>query len=183
MHPAGGRFQQEGKPAYSEGNVGVVVDLSTGAGSGGNAQGDALVSIENLSGGRGNDSLTGNAGANTLAGDIGETVLRGGGGADRFVFTAASHSTVGAADRITDFSHAQGDRVDLSAIDANTGAAGNQAFSFIGTALYSGVAGQLRYASDGTVTTIAGDINGDGVSDFHIQLTGAIGLVAADFVL
>jgi len=85
--------------------------------------------------------------------------------------------------RITDFSHAQGDKIDLSAIDANTGAAGDQAFSFIGTDAYTGVAGQLRYVVGGGITTIAGDINGDGTSDFHIQLTGAIGLVAADFVL
>ena len=60
---------------------------------------------------------------------------------------------------------------------------GNQAFSFIGTALYSGVAGQLRYAFDGTDTTLGGDVNGDGVSDFRIRLTGGIGLVAGDFVL
>ncbi len=88
---------------------------------------------------------------------------------------ASAESVVGAnADLITDFSHAQGDRIDLSAIDANTGVAGNQAFSFIGTGLYTGVAGQLRYAAAGGVTTIAGDVNGDGASDFHIQLTGAI---------
>ncbi|MGO4125023.1 M10 family metallopeptidase C-terminal domain-containing protein, partial [Inquilinus sp. YAF38] len=87
------------------------------------------------------------------------------------------------ADRITDFSHAQGDKIDLSAIDANTGAAGDQAFSFIGTGLYTDHAGELRYSVAGGVTTIAGDLNGDGTSDFHIQLTGAIGLVAADFVL
>ena len=100
------------------------------------------------------------------------------------MFTAASHSAVGAnADRITDFSHAQGDRIDLSAIDASTGVAGDQAFSFIGSGVYTGVAGQLRHAVAGGVTTIAGDINGDGTSDFHIQLTGAIGLVAADFML
>jgi Ca2+-binding RTX toxin-like protein len=177
---------------YDEGNVGVVVDLSTGTASGGNAQGDVLVSIENFIGSQGNDSLTGNAGANTLAGDIGDDVLRGGdgqdvlqggAGADRFAFAAVTDSRAGAPDRITDFSHLQGDRVDLSAIDANTGATGNQAFTFIGTALYSGVAGQLRYSFDGTDTTIGGDINGDGVSDFRIRLTGAIGLVAGDFVL
>jgi len=110
-------------------------------------------------------------------------VLQGGAGADCFIFATVTDSRAGAPDRITDFSHLQGDRVDLSAIDANTGAAGNQAFSFIGTALYSGVAGQLRYAFDGTDTTIAGDINGDGVSDFRIRLTGGIGLVAGDFVL
>ena len=50
------------------------------------------------------------------------------------------------ADRITDFSHAQADRIDLSAIDASTGAAGDQAFSFIGAGLYTGVAGQLRFS-------------------------------------
>ncbi len=35
----------------------------------------------------------------------------------------------------------------------------------------------------GGVTTIAGDLNGDKVSDFHITLTGAVALVATDFVL
>jgi Ca2+-binding RTX toxin-like protein len=188
----GGNSNINDTAMYNEGNIGVVVDLSTGTGSGGNAQGDVLVSIENLTGSRGNDSLTGNAGGNTLAGDIGDDVLRGGAGqdvlrggagGDRFVFAAVTDSRAGAPDRITDFSQLQGDRVDLSAIDANTAAAGNQAFSFIGTALYSGVAGQLRYASDGTNTAIAGDVNGDGVSDFRIRLTGAIGLVAGDFVL
>ncbi len=49
------------------------------------------------------------------------------------------------ADRIIDFSHAQGDRVDLARIDARFTVAGNQAFSFIGTAAFTGVAGQLHY--------------------------------------
>ncbi|HEY9344849.1 MAG TPA: hypothetical protein VIQ53_06010, partial [Inquilinus sp.] len=84
---------------------------------------------------------------------------------------------------ITDFSHAQGDRIDLSTIDANTGAVGDQAFSFIGSSLYTGVAGQLRYSVVGGTTIIAGDLNGDGASDFHIVLTGAIGLQSGDFVL
>ncbi|WP_221939022.1 hypothetical protein, partial [Mycobacterium sp. KBS0706] len=69
-------------------------------------------------------------------------------------------------------------------IDANTGVAGDQAFTFIGAGLFTGVAGQLRAANTSPgVTTIAGDVNGDGVSDFHIQLTGNLALVAADFVL
>jgi Ca2+-binding RTX toxin-like protein len=165
----------------------------TGIGSGGDAQGDTLSGIENISGSQGSDSLIGNAGVNTLQGwngnDVltggdGKDTLAGGAGADRFVYSTIAQSPVGAnADRITDFSHAQGDRIDLSVIDANTAAAGNQAFSFIGSGLYTGVAGQLRYSQVAGVTTIAGDVNGDGASDFHIQLTGAIALVAADFVL
>ncbi|OWJ63580.1 calcium-binding protein [Inquilinus limosus] len=174
--------------------TGVTVNLATGTGSGGNAAGDTYVSIENVNGSNGGDTLIGGAGANALAGYGGNDLIRGGAGkdtltggvgADRFVYAATADSTVGAnADRITDFSHAQGDRIDLSLMDANTGAAGDQAFTFIGTGLYTGVAGQLRFAVTAPgVTTVAGDVNGDGASDFHIQLTGTIALVATDFVL
>ncbi|MGF6232035.1 Ca2+-binding RTX toxin-like protein [Inquilinus ginsengisoli] len=179
--------------SYWYSSVGVTVDLATGTGHGGDAEGDILTGFEILSGSQSDDHLSGDALTNTLqgwngndvlTGGAGRDVLAGGAGADRFVFTTIGDSLTGAdADRISDFSHAQGDTIDLSASDADTSVAGDQAFAFIGTGLYTGIAGQLRYASDGTVTTIAGDIDGDGVSDFHIQLAGAIGLVAGDFVL
>ncbi|OWJ65051.1 calcium-binding protein [Inquilinus limosus] len=179
--------------SYWSESTGVTVDLSTGRGTGGNAQGDILVSIENVNGSRAGDTLIGNSGANVLNGYEGNDVLRGGAGkdtlaggigSDRFVFTATGDSVVGAnADRIIDFSHAQGDRIDLSGIDANTGASGDQAFTFIGNGLFTNHAGELRFAANNGQTTIAGDINGDGVSDFHIVLTGAISLQASDFVL
>ena len=179
--------------SYWYSSVDVTVDLATGTGHGGDAEGDTLTGFEILSGSQSDDHLSGDALANTLqgwngndvlAGGAGKDVLAGGAGADRFVFTTIGDSLYGAnADRISDFSHVQGDKIDVSAIDADTGIAGDQAFTFISTGLYTGQAGQLRYVSDGTVTTIAGDIDGDGVSDFHIQLAGAIGLVAGDFVL
>ncbi|MGO1076796.1 calcium-binding protein, partial [Inquilinus sp. CA228] len=180
--------------SYYSGTVGVVVSLASGLGGGGEAQGDTLTGIENLSGGQGWDSLYGNAGANVLqgwngndllVGRAGQDTLTGGAGADRFQFTAVGDSVVGAnADRITDFSHAQGDRIDLAGIDANTGVAGDQGFGFIGSGAFTHHAGELRAAVTAPgVTTIAGDLNGDGVSDFHIQLTGAFALQAADFVL
>jgi Ca2+-binding RTX toxin-like protein len=179
--------------SYYTGSVGVVINLAAVTGSGGEAEGDTLTGIENLSGSQGHDSLIGTSGANTLQGwngnDVlngaaGKDMLTGGAGSDRFVYGSLEQSVVGAnADRITDFGHAQGDKIDLSAIDASTMAVGNQPFQFIGADLYTGVAGQLRFAVAGGVTTIAGDVNGDGSSDFHIQLTGAIALVASDFQL
>jgi Ca2+-binding RTX toxin-like protein len=170
--------------SYYTSSIGVSVSLTTGSGSGGDAQNDSLNGIENLSGSQGGDTLVGDVGANRLQGWAGKDTLTGGGGADRFIYSSTAQSPVGAnADVITDFSHAQADRIDLAAIDARTTVAGDQAFSFIGSSLYTGVAGQLRYSAVGGVTTIAGDVNGDGASDFHIRLTGAIGLVAADFVL
>ena len=33
------------------------------------------------------------------------------------------------------------------------------------------------------MTTIWGDLNGDGVADLQIQLSGSIALVASDFIL
>ena len=91
-----------------------------------------------------------------------------------------AQSTVGAnADRITDFSHAQGDKIDLAGIDADSGTSGNQAFVFIGSNAFSGDARQLQYL-DGTV---AGDLNGDGLADFRIHIAGDPVLGAVDFIL
>lgn len=78
----------------------VTVDLATGKGSGGEAEGDTLSGIENLRGGGVNDHLYGNSGDNDifgmggddvlagrdgpdfLDGDDGDDILNGGGGAD-----------------------------------------------------------------------------------------------------
>jgi Ca2+-binding RTX toxin-like protein len=170
--------------SYYDSGAAVTVNLTAGIGAGGSAQGDMLFSIENVSGSNFNDTLIGNTAANVMRGMAGRDTLTGGVGADRFVYSAVGDSAVGAnRDVITDFSHAQGDRIDLSAIDGNGAAPGNGVFTFIGTGLFTAVAGQLRYAVGGGQTVIAGDANGDGVSDFHIALTGSIALVAGDFVL
>ena len=178
---------------YTESTAAVTVNLASGAGSGSNAQGDVLVSIENVYGSNYNDTLAGNAGANGLVGGAGNDVLAGmggkdtlvgGAGADRFYYATLSDSPVGAnADRITDFSHAQGDRIDLHGIDANTAVAGDQAFHFIGSAVFGHHAGELHESVAGGVTTVSGDVNGDGVADFSVTLTGAITLAAGDFLL
>ena len=76
-----------------------------------------------------------------------------------------------------------GDRVDLSAIDADTNQAGNQAFTYIGAASFSG-AGQLQVTASGTANTIIrGDVDGDGTADLLIKLAGDPGLGAGSFVL
>jgi Ca2+-binding RTX toxin-like protein len=67
---------------YSDSSVGVVVSLLSGSGSGGTAQGDSLVSIENLTGSAHDDLLIGNDGNNVLTGLEDADTLKGGGGAD-----------------------------------------------------------------------------------------------------
>jgi len=67
---------------YSGSPAGVTVDLDTGVGSGGWAEGDKLISIENVIGSSFNDVLYGTAGSNVLIGGAGDDVLHGRGGDD-----------------------------------------------------------------------------------------------------
>jgi Ca2+-binding RTX toxin-like protein len=68
---------------YESDKVGVTVDLALGTGSGGEAQGDTYVSIEDVAGGAGNDHLIGDGNANRFWGANGNDVLDGGAGDDR----------------------------------------------------------------------------------------------------
>jgi len=154
----------------------------------GNGLGNALTGnngSNDLAGLGGNDVMKGGIGADQLTGGAGADSLYGGLNADRFIFAALSDSTRTASgrDTIFDFSHAQGDRIDLSALDASARASGNQAFTLIGEAVFSGTAGQLRYVNSDGDTFVHGDTNGDKTADFAIKLEGTIDLVARDFLL
>lgn len=143
---------------------------------------------DRLFGDDGNDSIFGASGNDLVVGGLGRDQLSGGEGRDAFVFLSVNDSRSGNADTISDFSQAEHDRIDLSAIDANVTRPGNQDFKFIGTSAFSGVAGQLRYEISfdqyaNFTTTISGDVDGDGVADFEIQLSQYVMLAAGDFML
>ena len=131
-----------------------------------------------------NNVINGNGGANIITGGLGRDTMFGGAGRDVFDFNAITESgkTAATRDLITDFRHLY-DKIDLGTIDANVKLAGNQAFKFIATAAFTHHAGELNYTKYATTTMVSGDINGDGVADFQIMLTGAKVLTAADFVL
>ena len=92
---------------YSASATGVTANLATGAGSGGEAQGDTLSGIENLTGSIHNDVLTGDAGDNVLDGGAGDDTLAGGAGADLLVggdgADIASYASSGSAVNINLF--------------------------------------------------------------------------------
>ena len=188
--------------SYAGAASGVTVNLSLATAQDTLGAGvDTLTGIENLTGSSHNDTLTGTSGNNTLDGGDGDDLLfagsgkdvliggagadqlSGGGGADVFVFKALTDSAPGAGDTITDFSHGQGDKIDLSAIDADIFTDGDQGFTFIGAAAFGSHADELRYAVDAGVAHVYGDVNGDGVADFDLALTGVTQLVAADFYI
>ena|SRR5205085_2220398 len=141
--------------------------------------------IENAVGGLARDYLYGNDVANKLSGNGGNDVLDGAKGNDTYTGGAGADefriSEIGFNDKITDFTSGV-DKIRLSEIDANSGVAGNQAFTFIGNSAFHNVAGELRGYTAGGDHYVAGDVNGDGVADFSVNV-GAATPVATDFFL
>lgn len=170
-------------------HVEILTFIGAGAFAGsGSAQDNSILGADGadtLRGLAGSDNLTGGLGADLLAGGAGKDVLAGGAGADVFDFDAIAESGIGAAaDLVADFAQADGDRIDLSTIDAY-GTGTNGAFTFIGTAAFASAAfGQLRYEVQGDGNThIFGDTNGNAVADFEIVLAGSVTLTVTDFIL
>lgn len=205
-------FGDEGSDtaSYSDADGPVEVNLAIRRGTGGEAAGDKLRTIENVTGSVFGDTLIGDGGANQLdggegddllygdggkdvliggagndrlEGGAGRDVLTGGGGNDLFAFVSLSDSgnSAGKADVISDFTVGE-DRIDVSGIDAITGEL-DDPFIFLGEAAYTGTAGELRTFTQASDLFVAGDVDGDGRTDFMIKVAGNSTLTSGDFIL
>ena len=165
---------------YIDAAGGVTASLASGDATGEGS--DTFNSIENLTGSAFNDSLTGNSSANTLMGLAGNDILVGGGGNDLLIGGAGNDTMTGGAgadtfkwgqgdlagsttgDVITDFSVAQGDKLDIA--DLLTGyAAGSDPNNFV----------QLD-TSSGNSTVVKVDVDGGGD---HFQTLATLSSVVA----
>ena len=135
-----------------------------------------------LVGGDGDDNLTGGDGYDILIGGLGRDVLSGGADADIFRFEAVAESTPTERDFIRDFSSAEGDKIDLSMIDAIAGGS-DDAFTIV--AKLSGVAGELAISYNSKIGSayLQGDVDGDGIADFAVSLSNVSALTQNDFIL
>lgn len=161
--------------------------LNGGAGNDwleGNGGGDVLIGhtgSDLLIGGAGNDILDGGMSGDAF-GDIDQ--LEGGAGADTFLFANAGYSSNPVfRDRIMDFSAAEGDKIDMHGVLAGT------AGTFIGQGAFTGVAGEVQivrgfvdFGLPGVSQIVKADLNGDGISDFSIQVNSTAYLTAGDFI-
>lgn len=141
--------------------------------------------------GSGNDSILGGSGDDSLFSGAGKDTLIGGRGCDFlqdaedtsrdvFVFLAVTDSVLGAdRDKIVNFTPGIDD-VDLSGIDANSVVSGNQIFTFNNkTPAPNGV----WYVKSGSNVVVRGDVNGDAVQDFEVEIKGIAVLSNTDFIL
>ena len=106
---------------YSGSKSGVQINLSDNSAHGGDATGDSISNIENVSGSDHDDSLTGDSGNNVLLGNAGADILDGQDGIDRleggegndvFIFHPGHSRT----DSIIGFVNGE-DRIDLAGFD------------------------------------------------------------------
>jgi Ca2+-binding RTX toxin-like protein len=216
--------------SYLGSSSGVTVILINGNKWGGDAEGDTLISIENLLGSAHNDALRGDNNANVLSGHLGNDslqgfggndvllggdgvdslqgldgddtlyggdgqdtilggmnrdVLHGGNSADTFIWgsTDETGSTAATADMVLDFAFAESDRISVSLVDADVLAAGNQAFTFIGEAAFSGTPGEINYVHANGDTFIQLQTGTSPDIEGVIRLAGTVTPEASWFVL
>ncbi len=185
---------------YRDADDPIIVNLNNAKQNSGDAAGDTLVSIENvtggdgndnltgdgngniLSGGAGNDRLTGNGGENALYGGhgndvltatVGDNHLQGGSGADKFTFIFDEDADIESRDIIYDFEQGA-DRINLARIDANPNRSGDQAFSFLGGSSFTGRAGEVRVSKIKNAENPTDDptFNGHGVTMVSVDIDG-----------
>lgn len=139
---------------------------------GGSVEGDGMrggAMSDTLDGGKGHDFLSGGGGADVIIGGDGADHMTGGTGADRFVYLSIADSGTFFKDIILDL--ARNDKIDLSAIDANQGVDGDQAFVLVGALTRHAGEAALSYDAGLDLTTLSLDVDG-GAVDGMITMSG-----------
>ncbi|MBA1244042.1 putative Ig domain-containing protein [Pseudomonas japonica] len=186
--------------SYLYATAGVTIALNTSAQQDTLGSGlDTLKAIENVTGSHFADTLTGNSAANVIDGGDGDDTLVGGGGDDTLIGGAGTDSLTGGTgadtylfkalgdlglgslrDVIAGFKTTEGDKLDLTGIDANASTEAKESFTFIGSQAFdsTNAAGQLRFENG----ILYGSVNADASAEFEISLVGVKELHQSDFV-
>lgn len=168
--------------------LGNITDTTNLSVTGNSAPGTLVGNAGNntMTGGFSNNQINGNNGNDTLEGRNGQDTLVGGSGSDTFVYNVVSDSDAGTTQRdvINGFSNGF-DIIDLSAVDANSNTGGDDAFVFIGSASFSGTAGELRTQGLGGANAliVEADVDGDGAADMQIFVNLTTTMSTSDFIL
>lgn len=162
---------------YSASGAAVVVDLATGIGTGGDAQGDRLEAIERLLGSAFGDVLTGDAFENVLAGGAGADQLTGGAGSDTADYSASGAAVNAALGGTGSGGDAEGDV--LAEIENLVGSGFGDVLVGDGAVnLLSGGAGDDRLVGNGGADRLDGGAGFD-IADFSTSAAAVTADLAA----
>ena len=149
---------------------------------GGNLDGAGNGLDNEIVGTGGDNVLKGLAGNDRLTGGNGIDSLIGGAGVDTFVFTALLDAPVlaGTRDRVLDFVSGS-EKIDVSAIDADTTVAGDQAFVLDTDGILGTGEMMIKTAANGNVLLVFNTDIGAGI-DMQIQVNTANGFQFGDLI-
>jgi hypothetical protein len=155
-------------------NLGIAYGCIIENAMGGNSA-DVLIgnfAANQLFGGMGNDRISGGAGNDYIVGGQGADRLTGSVGSDLFVYPSLKGSGIGLGKRdiITDFNMQEGDRIDISAIDADPQLSGRQTLQYIDSNMFTGAPGEVRFSSG----ILQVNLSQDSSPDIEIQLDRVI---------
>jgi serralysin len=139
---------------------------------------------DTLQGTPGTDLMKGLGGNDILLGSLGSDWLFGGPGKDTFKFLRTVDAD---RDAIGDFRGSQGDKIDLSKIDARIGHfwdRGDQAFDWVGNIEHKSLdIGQLGYRQVGKDVMVYGNTDLNPNYNFSFKVTDHTALTGSDFIL
>lgn len=139
---------------------------------------------DELTGDAGNDVLMGEEGNDAIQGGTGRDTMSGGSGQDTFVFRSLQDSGNSASncDVITDFSRAQGDHIDISALSRSIEGS-NKGFDFVETrpAIMRGEVSYDYHPELGGCMVYV-NTNLERTPDFAILVQGVTSMSAGDFI-
>ena len=184
------------RTSYLGSDAAVAIDLAAGTASGGDAAGDTLTSIEDvtgsiqadtltgdgaanvLDGSWGNDILTGNGGDDTLLGDDGDDTLRGGVGSDVIdggngLDTVLYEGNFGSFDVVYDHVAPAFTITDMN--PAAFGDEGTDTVSSVGTAVFEGDGVTIDLTSAPVAHGAMAETPVDGTADWNFNVTGGVG--------
>ncbi|WP_374382983.1 calcium-binding protein [Dongia sp.] len=175
----GGGGRDRASYAYSA--EGVDIDLTrTGAQSGGDAAGDILISIENVTGSDHDDRITGDAANNEISGGAGADIIDGGAGSDTVDYRGGAGVDVDLTRAVQIGGHAEGDQ--LSHIENLTGSSFNDRLLGDGSRNYiSGDAGDDYIDGQGGFDDLSGGAGNDTIVAHHG--TRAVGGAGTDTLI
>ncbi|MCW5735037.1 MAG: calcium-binding protein [Enhydrobacter sp.] len=131
------------------------------------------------------NNITGNSANNVIRGGYDGDLLTGNAGADRFVYDSVSDSdgATGWFDRIADFNFAEGDRIHVSGLDANSLQSGRQTFDFAGIQSNFTSIAQIRATFEGNNTyRLHFNTDSDSGSEMQIVVNSSTAPVGAWFI-